>query len=275
AGEATLELPELVVDEHAQRLERAGGGMLAGLARAHGGPDEGGELAGAGERMSAPRRDDGLRHAPRETLLSEGGDHLAHLVKARTSEPRRNGFAARRVHAHVERAVSAEAEPALRIIELRRGHAEVEEHTAASTASASAASTGVCSSTIEAERPRPLECACHGLRQPVETLTATVTRARKADRPGRPRCSATGRAARSSAPHPTARTDCPDRSAFHGARASRTRAARVAAGASRARREADPSHSRPSAAAAGARSRSASAGSSACVRSLPIRAADR
>ena len=83
--------------------------------------------------MSAPRRDDGLRHAPRETLLSEGGDHLAHLVKARTSEPRRNGFAARRVHAHVERAVSAEAEPALRIIELRRGHAEVEEHTAAST----------------------------------------------------------------------------------------------------------------------------------------------
>src|SRR5204863_3524215 len=70
AGKATLELPELVVDEHAQRLERAGRRMLAGLARAHGGPDEGGELAGAGERMSAPRRDDGLRHPPRETLLS-------------------------------------------------------------------------------------------------------------------------------------------------------------------------------------------------------------
>src|SRR5256885_1346769 len=131
AGQAALELPELVVDEHAQRLERAGRGMLAGLARAHGGPDQGGELAGAGERASAPRRDDGLRHAPRETLLSEGGDHLAYLVEARTSEPRRYGFAARRVHAHVERAVSSEAEAALRIIELRRGHAEVEEHTAA------------------------------------------------------------------------------------------------------------------------------------------------
>ncbi len=133
ALQAALELTCLVVDEHAQRLESAGRGMLAGLARAHGGGNQAGELPGAGQRALAPCRDDGLRHATREALLAEGGDHLADLVKARTSEPRRNGFAARRVHAHVERAVSSEAETALRIIELRRGHAEVEEHTAAST----------------------------------------------------------------------------------------------------------------------------------------------
>jgi len=42
-----------------------------------------------------------------------------------------NGFAPRRVHAHVERAVGSEAETALWIVELRRGHAEVEEHAAA------------------------------------------------------------------------------------------------------------------------------------------------
>ena len=35
-GEPALELAQLVVDEHAQGLERAGRGMLAGLARAHG-----------------------------------------------------------------------------------------------------------------------------------------------------------------------------------------------------------------------------------------------
>src|SRR5207248_370143 len=55
ADEATLELPELVVDEHAQRLERARRGMFAGLARAHGGADQGGELAGAGEPARACR----------------------------------------------------------------------------------------------------------------------------------------------------------------------------------------------------------------------------
>ena len=56
--------------------------------------------------------DDGLRHAAREALLAEGGDHLAYLVDARPSEPGADRLAACRVHAHVERAVGAEAEAA-------------------------------------------------------------------------------------------------------------------------------------------------------------------
>src|ERR1700730_10177571 len=133
AAEAEFELPELVVDEHAQRLKSARRGVLAGLARAHGACDQGGELAGAGQRTLAPRRYDGLRHATREALLAQGGDHLAYLVEARTSDPRRNGFAPRRVHTHVERAVGSEAEAALRLVALGRGHGGGEEHTAGST----------------------------------------------------------------------------------------------------------------------------------------------
>ncbi len=120
-GEPTLELAQLVVDEHAQRLERARGGMLAGLARANGARHELRKLGGAGERRRAARvSDDGFGDAPREAFFSERGDHLANLVDARASEPRRYGLAACRIHTHVERAVRPEAETASRVVELGR-----------------------------------------------------------------------------------------------------------------------------------------------------------
>src|SRR4029077_3256987 len=87
-----------------------------------------GELGGARERALLARADDRLRHAARETLFAEGRDHLANLVDARPSEPGRDGLTARRVHTHVERPVSAEAETTSGVIELRRRYAKVEEH---------------------------------------------------------------------------------------------------------------------------------------------------
>src|SRR5437764_5514456 len=59
--ETALELPELVVDEHAQRLKGARRRMLAGLARAHRGGDESGELKGAVERLLTQRSYDSIR----------------------------------------------------------------------------------------------------------------------------------------------------------------------------------------------------------------------
>src|SRR5580704_17762593 len=93
-AQAALELAQLVVAEHAQRLERAGRRVLAGLARAHRVRDHLGELGGTREGAIAPRLDDRARHAARETLLAEGGDHFAYLVDARPSEPGRDRFAA-------------------------------------------------------------------------------------------------------------------------------------------------------------------------------------
>src|SRR6185437_5955586 len=66
-----------------------------------------------------------------ETFFSECRDHLANLVDARTSEPRGDRLTACRVHAHIERTVGPEAEAARRIVELRRGDAEVEQNTPA------------------------------------------------------------------------------------------------------------------------------------------------
>jgi hypothetical protein len=117
--ESARELAELIVDEHAQRLKSACRRVLAGLAGAHRRGDQGGELAGGRDRALAPCRDDGLRHAARKALLTVSGDHLAYLVDARPSEPLRDRLAARRVHAHIERAVGSETEAALRVIELR------------------------------------------------------------------------------------------------------------------------------------------------------------
>ena len=98
-GKPALELPELVVDEHAQRLEGARGRVLAGLARAYGARDDLGQFARPRDGPFAPRIDDGLGHSPRKALFSEGGDHLANLVDARTSEPGCDRLAACRVHA--------------------------------------------------------------------------------------------------------------------------------------------------------------------------------
>src|SRR5580698_11009768 len=118
-GKAKLQLSELVVDEHAQRLKSAGRRVLAGFARAHRFGHDGRQLRSARQGARASCGDDGLRHATCEALLPEPGDHLAYLVDARTSEPGSDGLPPRRVHAHIERTVGAEAEATLCVIKLR------------------------------------------------------------------------------------------------------------------------------------------------------------
>ncbi len=130
ALERAAQLAELIVDVHAQRLERARRGILAGLTRAYGACHDLRELQRARERLPGTRRDDIRGNASRETLLPQGRDHLANLRLARSREPCGNRFAARRVHAHVERAVRPETETTCRVVELRRRDAEVEQNAA-------------------------------------------------------------------------------------------------------------------------------------------------
>src|SRR5262245_15205449 len=66
------ELAELIVDVHAQRLERARGGMAAGDAlAAKDAGDEGGELRCAREGLLAAPREDGAGDAAGAALLAE------------------------------------------------------------------------------------------------------------------------------------------------------------------------------------------------------------
>ena len=83
-------------------------------------------VSGCAARAATMSRGD----APREALFSECRDHLANLRLARSREPCGNRFAARRIHAHVERAVRPEAETACGVVELRRRDAEVEQDAA-------------------------------------------------------------------------------------------------------------------------------------------------
>ena len=101
--------------------------MLAGLAHRHRATDQRSELRGAGQRFARAFALDRHGDAPRETLLPETGDHVSHFLERGPSKPVTDGFAALRIHAHVEWSVLLEAKTARRIVELWRGDAAVDE----------------------------------------------------------------------------------------------------------------------------------------------------
>src|SRR5258708_9590944 len=80
------------------------------------------------ERLFPAIRDDGARDARRVAFLAEFTENADQLVEwcavdhVRGADPLAGG------HAHVERTVLHEAEAACRIVDLRRGDAEVEEN---------------------------------------------------------------------------------------------------------------------------------------------------
>ena len=111
AGERAAQLAELVVDVHAQRLEGARRrdvlpGSRVRTARATSSASCSVRVRGWLERLATMSA--AMRRAKRSS--PECRDHLANLRLARSREPCGNRFAARRVHAHVERAVRPEAE---------------------------------------------------------------------------------------------------------------------------------------------------------------------
>src|SRR2546427_675646 len=68
------------------------------------------------------------RAAPRMKFFTIAAEPLPDLGLVRLFEPLERAWALRRVHAHVERSVRPEAEAAPRVVELRRGHAQIEQH---------------------------------------------------------------------------------------------------------------------------------------------------
>ena len=93
--------------------------MLARLAHRHRRADQVRKLQCARQRLLRAAAFDGRGDAPRESLLPERSDHVAHFLERSPGQPGTDGLAALRIHAHVERAVLLEAETARRIVELR------------------------------------------------------------------------------------------------------------------------------------------------------------
>ncbi len=104
---------QLVIDENAQRLERARRRMNIARARAHHRGDDVGQRRGGADRRLRARLDDGAGDGARMTLLAEQENDIGEIALARAGDDigRARALAA---HAHVERPVEAEGKSALR-----------------------------------------------------------------------------------------------------------------------------------------------------------------
>ena len=86
------------------------------------------QLRGPRDRLDLARRDDGSCDAPALLLLAEREQHVGDLAFAGPADPLGRAFAPGGVHAHVERTIILETEPALRLVDLWRRNAQIEQH---------------------------------------------------------------------------------------------------------------------------------------------------
>ena len=117
--EAVFDLAHFVVDMDAQRLKGAGGRIDFACARADGAMDDRDQLRRAADRFLGAGADDGAGDGPRPAFLALDVKDIGErrFVGGVDDIGRRQaGF----LHPHVERAVGAEREPALGLVDLLR-----------------------------------------------------------------------------------------------------------------------------------------------------------
>ena len=124
-----LQLVQFGVDEDAKRLKSACGRVLAGLAGAYHARHQLRQLRRGGQWAALlAARHDGLGNRAGKALFAVVTDHLRNLPDLGIGQPLGDAFAARGVHAHVQRPVKAKTETALGAVDLRRAHAQVQQH---------------------------------------------------------------------------------------------------------------------------------------------------
>ena len=126
--QAGLQVGQLAVDVDANGLEAARGRVDVVLAAPYHRTQQVSQVGGTRERLVATARHDGLGDTPAQALFAIGPQHVGDLCLIGARQPLRRAFATVRVHAHVQRAVLAEAETTLGHIQLRRRHAQVQQH---------------------------------------------------------------------------------------------------------------------------------------------------
>ena len=187
-GERRHQLGQLLVDENPQRLERPRRRMdLVRLGTDHAADDIRQRLGGDDRRLLAGG-DDGARDAARMALLAELEDDVGQIALG-CLRHHVGGARPLGAHAHVERAVEPEREAALGLVELHRGHAEI-EHDAVdrrrgriSRATRSSAekrsSTSVSRPLADCTRPAPLATALWSRSMPMTCASAAARIARR------------------------------------------------------------------------------------------------
>src|SRR5690606_10641335 len=115
------------VDVDADGLEAAGRRVAPVLAARHHAGDQVRQLRGAGDRLLRARGHDRTGDAPALLLLAIAPQDLGDLALVGARQPLGSTLARVGVHAHVQRAVLAEGKAALGHVQLRRGHAQVQQ----------------------------------------------------------------------------------------------------------------------------------------------------
>ena len=123
--EATLQLTKFVVDMHTQRLKGTRSRMFA-VVGTHDSLHQIGKLARTAQRRLRASRHDRARDAPGMSLFTKFSDHSKQLPLVGASDEVGCRLAAGGIHAHIERTVFGKTEAAGRIVNLRRGHTEIE-----------------------------------------------------------------------------------------------------------------------------------------------------
>jgi hypothetical protein len=122
------QLFKLLIDVNPYSLEGARRRVLMWLARGNGFCHDLGKLPCAVDRPARSSRNNRSCNLFSKPFFAIAPDDLPDLLFRRLLQPLRRGLPAARIHPHVERPVEAEAESPFRLVKLRRGHAEVEQH---------------------------------------------------------------------------------------------------------------------------------------------------
>ena len=87
-----------------------------------------GQLRGAGERRFTALGDQHAGDLAAGFFFAVQPEHFGDILLGSLRQPLGGALAARSVHAHVERTILTETEPAFGHIQLRRGHAQIEQY---------------------------------------------------------------------------------------------------------------------------------------------------
>src|SRR5436190_7533465 len=126
--ERHFELFKLLIEVNPNSLKGPGRRMLARLARANRATHDRGKLPCGPERLASPRINNRCCNCLSKPFFPIDANHLPQFFFVDPVEPLRGALAARGVHAHVQGAIADKAETASRIVQLRAGHAEIEQH---------------------------------------------------------------------------------------------------------------------------------------------------
>ena len=127
AVQGPLQLADLVVHGHAERLERPRGRMVRPVPP-HRSLDQLRQLARRLDGTRRTRLHDRARDAPRVRLLAERPQNARQLRLRPRRHERRRRHIPRPIHPHVKRPVRPEAEPTAGFIQLRTRHAQIKQN---------------------------------------------------------------------------------------------------------------------------------------------------